>query len=607
MKKILYLIICILSSVIIFNNSVSAGVNDFIIKDFHADYYLDKDSEGHSVLKTVELITAEFPEYDQNHGIERAIPKKYDGHSVNLVINSVTDENNINLKYTTYSSNDNLVIRIGDADLYVHGLVTYKITYTQKDVTRFFADTKSDEFYWDVNGVGWSQPFEKVSARIYISESLQGLLNGNQSCYYGAYGDDNQCQLTRSGNEFYAEVLGLRTGENVSFAIGFNEGTFAAYEKTFLEKLYVILADLFVVFSGLCLLIFALLLLIQIIFKIKYRNQRAKKGIIIPQYLPPKDVDVFSSSVVISKIHTCISAVYIDLAVRHNIRIIERKTGLFNNAYIYYLELLSVVGLSSNESALLKSIFGRDLTIGAKYKINLKKPDYDTAEEIRSLYNAVKIRLKNSSYYIFDGVLQKKMKIVHNISIVLLMLNILGIFVFGGDANISSFTVYAVTVGVIVTVILVVLSVTNYYLSQSGQELADYLDGIKMYIKIAEEDRIKILQSPRGAEKVAIDVNDSSVMVKLYERILPYAVLFGIEKEWVKNLGSIYDHSSTKPDWYDGGDTFKVAMLSSALSNFSSSAVRNSYATPSSSSSSGGSSGGGFSGGGGGGGGGGGW
>lgn len=93
--------------------------------------------------------------------------------------------------------------------------------------------------------------------------------------------------------------------------------------------------------------------------------------------------------------------------------------------------------------------------------------------------------------------------------------------------------------------------------------------------------------------------------MKLYERVLPYAMLFGQEAEWNKQLGAYYEYINSQPDWYQGNSTaFNAAIFVGAMSSFSTSTTT--Y-TISSSSSSSGSSGGGSSGGGGGGGGGGGW
>lgn len=116
-----------------------------------------------------------------------------------------------------------------------------------------------------------------------------------------------------------------------------------------------------------------------------------------------------------------------------------------------------------------------------------------------------------------------------------------------------------------------------------------------------------MLQSPEGAAKVgeSVDPHNTRQLIKLYERVLPYAVLFGQEKQWASELGAYYESASERPDWYSGSSTvFNAVVFSAALDGFVNSAAT--YAAGSSSSSSG-AGGGGSSGGGGGGGGGGGW
>src|SRR5690606_37107142 len=111
--------------------------------------------EKRSHLKITEKIIAQFPNFNQNHGIERALPKKYDGHTLRLKIESVQDQNGKNLKYETSSQNNNEVLRIGDPDKYVQGEQTYVITYSYKDAIKVLGS--HDEFRWNTNGVEWSQ------------------------------------------------------------------------------------------------------------------------------------------------------------------------------------------------------------------------------------------------------------------------------------------------------------------------------------------------------------------------------------------------------------------------------------------------------------------
>jgi uncharacterized membrane protein len=92
-------------------------------------------------------------------------------------------------------------------------------------------------------------------------------------------------------------------------------------------------------------------------------------------------------------------------------------------------------------------------------------------------------------------------------------------------------------------------------------------------------------------------------MIKLFEDLLPYAILFGLEKEWAKQFKDLYVQP---PSWYNGtSGTFNSIYLANSLSSFNN--VNAAAFTAPSSSDSSGFGGGGFSGGGGGGGGGGGW
>ena len=152
-------------------------------------------------------------------------------------------------------------------------------------------------------------------------------------------------------------------------------------------------------------------------------------------------------------------------------------------------------------------------------------------------------------------------------------------------------------IGAVLATIAVGGMVARKPLTAAGAETRDHLLGLKQFIEWAEADRIRMLQSPAGAERVRIDTTDAGAMLHLYEALLPYAVVFGQEREWAQQLAVLYGPGGS-PSWYSGSSGFHAASFSSGISTLSSS-------TASSSSTSGGSSGGGSAGGGGGGGGGG--
>ena len=150
----------------------------------------------------------------------------------------------------------------------------------------------------------------------------------------------------------------------------------------------------------------------------------------------------------------------------------------------------------------------------------------------------------------------------------------------------------------VVVAIAVIGMCSRKPLTARGAETRDHLLGLKEFIAWAEADRIRMLQSPSGAERVPVDVDDPRQKLALYEKLLPYAVVFGQEKEWSQQLAVLYTAvGATGPYWYHGTGAFDASSFSSGIGSLS--------AAASSSSSTGGSSGGGSAGGGGGGGGGG--
>jgi uncharacterized membrane protein len=132
-----------------------------------------------------------------------------------------------------------------------------------------------------------------------------------------------------------------------------------------------------------------------------------------------------------------------------------------------------------------------------------------------------------------------------------------------------------------------------------GAKINAELEGLKMYMKTAEEHRLNMLTPPDKTPE-------------LFEKLLPYAIALRVSNEWCKKFNKVFKQLNYRPEWYTGDDLSTVGFATSlaALGTSFSSSVSNAQSSPSSSGSSdwsSGSSGGGYSGGGGGGGGGHGW
>lgn len=564
--------------------AVSAAVQDFEITSYTTDYFLSKDNEGRSRMTVKEVIVAEFPNYDQNHGLERAIPQSYDGHPVSLKVTGVKKQDGSPWNYSTSMSNDNLVLRIGDADRYVHGKQTYVIEYEQRDVTRYFADTDSDELYWDTNGVEWRVPIRNFSATIHIDDSIADNLSGDSACYVGSFGTTDRCDIERGDSTFKVAAQQLAPGENVTVAVGFEPRTFAAYQQTWLEKVLSIVVPIWS-----ALFIAAVGAGAWLVVRYKSLSSRSKElGTIVPEYIPPGEASVTTSASIIEDGHQAVfAAQLIDFAVRHYIKIYEIDKKWIFGSKDYEIEIIKdISGLKTEEQEILKDIFSSDTTVGRRLAMSSLKNN--NSVYMNTLDNDKKIKALVRGDY---GLQARNQEVSTQFKKYGKILLITGVLTLHPGLLIAGALAYAFNAGL-------------YPLTDKGLALSRYLRGLKMYIEVAEADRLKMLQSPDGAAKVgSVDPNDPKQLVTLYERVLPYAVLFGLEKQWNAQLGKYYESMKTQPDWYSSNAAFSAATFGSAMSSFS---TTSSY-TSASSSSSGGSSGGGSSGGGGGGGGGGGW
>lgn len=565
-----------------------ADVNDFTIAAFDAEYRLGRDAEGRSTLHTTERIDAVFPDYDQNRGIIRDLVRVYDGHPTDLTVVSVTDEQGTPRSFDTEVTDDVLSVIIAVPEgSFVHGTQTYVIEYTQRDVTRAFADTRVDEFYWDVNGTDWAQPFDRVSATVVVSPELTASVTGEMACYRGRFGSTDQCRLataTSANGEtiISADENDLRPRENLTVAIAFTPGTFAERPTPFLTRVPVLL------WAGIASFIAAPAVTLTSLLLAKRRSRTGRA--IIAQYEPPANLSVAVAAELLREPKRAMTATLLDLAVRHKIRLLHDQA-----ADVYGAQLLDDTGLLNIERGVCQRLF---LTgVGGHLWFDRKTT--------RLGDTALTLRTRAAAETLSRGWVRKIGRgVIATVIILLIVGVVLGLAQAGlTDSEAIGMVVIGVGVtgGVWLMIGLVRALSAARPLTPSGALLHDHLMGLRDYIRLAEADRIRMLQSASGAEV------STERVVQVYEKLLPYAVLFGYEREWQHELAQYYRESA--PDWVAGNtsgslsDMISLAALSSAVRT-SPTTQASSGSGSSFSSSSGGSSGGGFSGGGGGGGGG---
>lgn len=564
-----------------------AAVNNFTITSYKVDMTLARDSERRSTLTTKETITADFPP-NQNRGLARAFVKNYDGHHTSFTLKSVKDERGNELEHS-WSGNE---LRIGNKDVYVEGQKTYVITYMQRDITKEYANTGKAEFYWDVIGLDWQVPIRHAEVSLRVSDELRSALQTDLKCYKGPQGSSVSCDMvdTVDSATFVATAENLPPKNGVTIALGVASGTFMPYQKTFAERFGEYWFTAQIPLSIIAVLIIAVFSRM----KLRITGRKSEVAPIIPEYIPPKDTSVLVSAEVLRRYDSlrgsAMVAQLLDLAVRHYIKLYEVSSATLFKSAQYEIEIIKdVQALKAEEREVLSDMFGGNVP-RAGQRLNLKKLQYNSGYAKRTLDNDKKLEdLLRGEYDIQVKSEQFARRFRRYATAT------------GGLALVGLSPTLAVAA------IVIYVQSRSWSLTDKGLALCRYLAGLKMYIGVAEEERLKMLQSPEGAKKVAVagfDVAGGTVQqVKLYERVLPYAVLFGQEKQWVKQLGEYYEQVGQNPDWYSGQGAFTAAAFTSSMNSLSNAATNVSEY----SSSSGGSSGGGFAGGGGGGGGGGGW
>ena len=562
----------------------AASTNNFYFKDFSAEYTLSKNDDNRAVMRVREEIVAVFPNYDQNRGIERAIPTTFDGHRVFDGKIEVWRNGSEESIADTESGDGVKVFRIGKSDVYVQGEQKYTIEYTLTDVIKDSGDYQ--ELYWDVNGTGWTQRFENVSATITFDDSVKNDFSNEIVCFAGGEGSTKNCSSKNiEDNILTFSEQNLSSYQTLTFAVKFKQGSFSPYEKSSFANFL----DVGFLAATLAILGFAIYLLYRIIKD--GRSEKTNKPI-VPQYLPPKNINVLGASKLLFASQAKMSAIILELAANGYIEIHENEVkGFLGKKKEYTLKLINRDAKDSLHKEILDSLFK------GKSEYIIKNNDTKTGQELYSDINTYLTNFEKRVFYKSN----KKFEKLNAISFALCIIGlIIGSMAIGGlMENLGSDLYFLPVVSLIVLLIINIIALGISPLSLKGSEMKEYLLGLKMYMKMAEADRLKYLQSVEGAERIIS--NEGGAKVKLYEKLMPYASIFGIEKSWNRVLE--VEYGDYTPDWYVGQGAFNAMAFSSTMNNISSS--MNSYSSSTGSSGSGFS--GGSAGGGGGGGGGGGW
>jgi len=546
------------------------------IDNFETTIQLNQDSS----LVIEEKITYDFGQA-LRHGIYRDIIIKYKarGGNYNLRVSDikVVDENDQPYNFEVSYPNKYVRIKIGDADKEISGRKIYKIRYKIQRAINYFNDY--DELYWNATGNEWSVAINKAKTLVFLPQEIKAS-QLQKACFTGSYGETKEC----SGNQAMGdsdhlvktlvfEENNLEPQNGLTIVVGLPKGIIN--EPNFWQSAWETFKDNLILLLPLIILIFFLR------WWYKYGRDPQGRGTIVAEFEAPDNLTAAEVGTIIDEHaqYKDLSAEIISLAVRGYLKITRLKEGKLFKKTDYSLEQLKSADDLENkfDKELMQSFFsgGKEVKLSSlKNKLSKK-----LKEIVKLIYETV----TNKGYFVKSPAKVRTKYIIISVIFFFLAFWLGGVFF--GTLGVVSF--------IICGIIILIFSFLMPARTKKGVLAREHILGLKNYLQVAEKDRLKFHNAP--AKNPAH-----------FEKLLPYAMVLGVEKEWAKQFEDIYKQN---PSWYNDSTLthFTALAFVNNLHSFQSQAQSTMSYAHSASASGSGFSGGGFSGGGFGGGGGGSW
>ncbi|MDD4412174.1 MAG: DUF2207 domain-containing protein [Patescibacteria group bacterium] len=537
------------------------------IKLFKTDIEVNPDSS----INVVESINYDFGS-EQKHGIFRdiKIEQKIDATSsyrFGFALLSVTDVAGQKYDYTTERAGDYMKVKIGDADKLVTGQKDYIIKYKINGAINNFSD--HDELYWNATGDEWEVPIEQASASVRVA----GTAINKTACYFGTAGSIASCvdSINKTAGVFSQSNLAAKQGMTIvagwpkDFVTITNRQDYII-DKVVQTKFATMFSETFIGASFL----FFLFLIIMLSGGLDTKS----KNPIVAQYSAPSSIRPSEARFFINRLGFTFSAEIISLAV---------------GGYLKIERIPKMLGMSDYNLIKLKDVDGDD------YQAKLSRLIFEGSNEVKltklrstsfsnklmEINRDVTRNLKKAGYLSKD--INKK---AWNFFIVMMIifLFVISSIIFINQLNLTLSLIVLAVFAIVIAILTLVFFFCNK-LTETGADMKNYMQGLKLYLTVAEKDRLEFHNAP--------EKNPAK-----FEELLPYAIALGVEKKWTKQFDGILRQN---PSWYSDPTmtAFNVVVFSKAMSSFST-AVSSVSAAAGGSGFSGGSAGGGGGGGGGG-------
>lgn len=536
---------------------------DFTIKNFQTDVRIT----APGVLEVTETIDVFF--HVQRRGIFRNIPYRVKLNDKEYDINIYDIDVENNKSKVDWEGND-VVIRIGDKDIFVEGDQQYVIKYKVKKAFLFMEE--QTEFQWNLTGTNWPTTIEKAGFAVYFDKNIP-LAKEDYFIKAGTAGSgEENASVHYLRNKLIGEASQpLLPGEGMTLYIKLPKDYIQRPSEweIWMEK-YGWLS-----FAGLLFTV-----LTGFFYRLWYKYGKEYPIIRAVQYIPPKELTPSEAGVIIDERADNVDILALLPYWAHNGYILIKKID--KNWSKDDHELVKLKNLPGDAPPYEKIVFNELFSSGNEVKVSeLENEFYQTMSKAKT---SLKSALNSKDIYYPISI--RYQLITGVVSFLLVVAGFLVTFIFG-----------LVSVGIAFGLSGAIGFVfTNFMVkkNQNGVRLYQETLGFKMFVKAAEKDKIERLLKEDPM---------------YFEKTLPYAMVFGYAKSWSKKFEGLL---LEPPRWYVGpGGIYHAGHFSPAEfgSSFDSSMneIKSVFNSAPSSSGGGGFSGGGSVGGGFGGGGGGSW
>lgn len=554
------------------------------IRDYRVEVQILADGQ----LEVTEQIRVAAAGEQIRRGIYRDFPTRYRDRGgnavvVDLEVLGVDRDGRPELWFTERRANGVRINTGGDDFLpQLPGEYVFTLRYRTSRQLGFFEN--HDELYWNAIGTGWAFPIDVATVEVRLPQPVPTaeLAVEGYTGPQGAQGQDYRAQVVGPGHARWQTTRALQPQEGLTIVLSFPKGLIA--EPSRAQKLRWLLADnagLLVALAGL------MLLLAFCAWRWNAVGRDPRSGIIIARYEPPADRSPAELRFLRRRSYDtrCFTADLLGAAVAGSVEIESESGLLFGKTW-----KLGLAPGARSESLPPgpRALVGSLLTPAAP-QIELKR-GAATAQRLQACQLAhakvLNKRLHGSHFHRNGGSTAAAFGIG-------LVTGLLAFAASGGNA---------VPAIIAVCVLMLLVVIAFGWLVQAptaeGRKLLDEIEGLKLYLGVAERDELASVAGPGGPPQLD---------AVRYEALLPYAIALDVEEAWSRKftlaVGAAAAAAATAGiRWYRGGGFNDIGSLAKAVGSSLNSSIASASSPPGSSSGSGG---GGSSGGGGGGGGGG--